>query len=104
MSNPQAPEAETIYSIILRAGDVYAAPAFYPDEAMPALADAIYRLGREGIITDWTLTPAGLTLTFAPDGARRVQQMSADLAATEQPPLCEYCHTRHYGYQDHHLA
>lgn len=25
-------------------------------------------------------------------------------AATEQPPLCEYCHTRHYGYQDHHLA
>ena len=26
------------------------------------------------------------------------------LQAASEPPMCDYCHTKHYGYQDHYGA
>lgn len=73
-------------------------------EEPAGLADVLPKLDALGITTAWTLTPDGITITCPVDAGERLQQLIAATGDTQRPPLCEYCHTRHYGYQDHHLA
>jgi hypothetical protein len=115
LQTPGSASAEAVYNIILQAGSSEGRPVPFAEEAAPALADALYKLGAQGIILDWTLTPAGITLTFAPDGPERLRQMIAGryLATTgwatptnmtPLKPMCEICHTKHWGYEDHDMA
>jgi len=33
-----------------------------------------------------------------------LQALARERGLDDQPPMCGYCHTRHYGYQDHEGA
>lgn len=102
MSQDSPTITDKIARLLLCADD--APPAFIPDELLTDLADVVYRLCRAGSIIDWTLTPAGLSITLDAVARRHLQEQLATPTIAQQPPLCEYCHTRHYGYQDHYLA
>lgn len=118
MSTTQVPRPGSpaaIYTILLQAGTRPGHPVPFADEDAPALAGALYKLGAQGIILDWTLTPAGIALTFAPAGAERLRQMipASDYAPTgwatitnmtPLKPMCEICHTKHWDHEDHAMA